>query len=61
MDLVLNNVQRLICHKTQQTKPSKIPKRSKKNYKKSFTYCNTHKKGKEVSTYTFQLHKGSHM
>ena len=24
MDLVLNNLQRLICHKTQQTKPSLI-------------------------------------
>ena len=24
MDLALNNLQRLICHKTQQTKPNKI-------------------------------------
>ena len=24
MDLALNNLQRLICHKTQQTKPSKL-------------------------------------
>ena len=24
MDLALNNLQRLICHKTQQTKPNKL-------------------------------------
>ena len=32
MDLVLNNLQRLICHKTQQTKPKK-----KKFYNSKFS------------------------
>ena len=31
MDLVLNNLQRLICHKTQQTKPTELDRIDLKN------------------------------
>ena len=35
MDLALNNLQRLICYKTQQTKPNKTAKTKKKKKKKN--------------------------
>ena len=36
MDLALNNLQRLICHKTQQAKPNQLNKTTIKRWQKKF-------------------------
>ena len=42
MDLALNNLQRLICHKTQQTKPNQTKLETSKLYANKFiTFSNT--------------------
>ena len=42
MDLALNNLQRLICHKTQQTKPTIYHEVILKSYKEEELFTNLH-------------------
>ena len=50
-----------ICVPIQIWKVTHKYKKEVENYKKSFTYCYTHKKGREVTTCTLQQNKGSHV
>ncbi len=50
MDLALNNLQRLICHKTQQTKPNQTKNQSTRKKRKVLRLCQRTKQEEDGDT-----------